>query len=400
MKKLSNFHRRVLNIVVTLMAAIALMLGNVTSVAAYTDLNGYSLIWDNPGSDLYLYDSDWNYITNYHTNSMTLQEQNAYLIDYDINFPVTGVREIRVGTTSESLVIPINLDIYDYYLVGTVAALNTSSAQFGDIVNLNIHSYDTAGNLAYVTSMGSIGQTKFFNNAVGGRSFYAKINLSDVCNIGVLSIQTNGSTICGDLWFSGSIVPVAKSGTEEDTLNSILQTLTQINQNIITGNTLQQQTIDAINQNTTNTSNWFTTLITTMQSWYNTQTENLRTWFYMIEERMSAGFTALYHQMTREQDEKLNGYTDTTQSDAADSFNTESDKLTELEDQLNNQSHDFVSDYTTTGFNTGVLTTLSSSLIFVTTWFANFWNMGGIFTAGLNLCFSLSIVFFILRLRR
>lgn len=96
----------------------------------------------------------------------------------------------------------------------------------------------------------------------------------------------------------------------------------------------------------------------------------------------------------------MNGYDDTTQSDAADNFNTESDKLTQLEDQLNDQSHGFVSDYTTTGFNTGVLTTLSSSLIFVTTWFANFWNMGGIFTAGLNLCFSLSIVFFILRLRR
>ena len=32
--------KNVLNIVVTLMAAIVLMLGNVTSVAAYTDVKG------------------------------------------------------------------------------------------------------------------------------------------------------------------------------------------------------------------------------------------------------------------------------------------------------------------------------------------------------------------------
>ena len=214
-------------------------------------MNGYPLVWDNPGNDLYIYDSDWNYITNYHTDSMTLQEQNAYLIDYDINFPVTDVREIRVGTTSESLVIPINLDIYDYYLVGTVAALNTSPAQFGDIVNLNIHSYDTAGNLAYVTSMGSIGQTKFFNNAVGGRSFYAKINLSDVCNIGVLTIQTNGSTINGDIWFSASIVPVEKTAGTDAATAAIIQKLTEINTNQTNSNVLQQES-NQIAQDTQN----------------------------------------------------------------------------------------------------------------------------------------------------
>ena len=115
---------------------------------------------------------------------------------------------------------------------------------------------------------------------------------------------------------------------------------------------------------------------------------------------MSAGFTALYHQMTREQDEKLNGYTDTTQSDAADQFSTESDKLTTLEDELSTQGNDFVNDYTSEGFDTGILATIGSSLLFVATWFTNFWNMGGIFTSTLNLCFALSIVFFIFRIKR
>lgn len=400
MKKLSNLHKKVLNIAVTLLAAITLILGNVTSVAAYTDINGYPLIWDDPGSNLYIYDSDWNYITNYHTDSMTLQEQNAYLIDYDINFPVTDVREIRIGTTSESLVIPINLDVYDYYLVGTVAAINTSTHEFGDISNINIHSYDTKGNLAYVTTVGTVGQTQFFNNAVGGRSFYAKIDVSGVCNIGVLTLQTGGSTINGDIWFSASVVPVPKSGTEADTLNSILQTLTQINQNIITGNTLQQQTIDAINQNTTNTTNWFSTLISNLSTWYSQRKEDLSNWFLDIDTRLSSGFAALYSQMTKEQNEQLYGYQESVIPDASEEFNTGASELGTIEEELSGTSSQYVNDYTAEAYDVSLLDTLGPSLVFVVTWFTNFWNMGGAFTACLTLCFAMFIAFYVLRTRK
>lgn len=389
MKKLSNFHRRVLNIVVTLMAAIALMLGNVTSVAAYTadtPLTGYPLIVENmeyaDGTGFY---------------HPVLGDDNIYYFTMPEGYKKDYLSFIRFGSTSSNFIYPYS-DLYDYYLIGTYAFeyRNVNNYTFSPTrIQMNAYNYNGQEIFYELTDVNFYDYSNF---TYMGNSFSAKLP-SGVSTIGYFNFLGNGS-VCGDIVFSASIVPVAKSGSEADTLNSILQTLTQINQNIITGNTLQQQTIDAVNANTTNTTNWFNTLITTLQGWFNTRTEDLRTWFYMIEERMSAGFTALYHQMTKEQDEKLNGYEDTTQSDAADNFNTESDKLTELEDQLNNQSHDFVSDYTTTGFNTGVLTTLSSSLIFVTTWFANFWNMGGIFTAGLNLCFSLSIVFFILRLRR
>ena len=390
MKKLSNFHRKVLNIVVTLMAAIALMLGNVTSVAAYTDINGYPYVKPYMGFNIMSSSFD-----NYY--QLELDDQNAYFCDLG-STKLSNVYRIGFGDSASSFVFPFDPDLYDYYLVGTMCA------GLGSSFDLDWAAVDNyKGNSGYIVSQPfGIDTYNFSNGSTIGKSFVGKLNLEDNCNISYVKFFSDEkeTVITGTFWFSASIVPVSKSTDYSDALSSILQTLTQINQNIITGNTLQQQTIDAINQNTTNTSNWFTTLITTMQGWYNTQTDNLRTWFYMIEERMSAGFTALYHQMTKEQDEKLNGYDDTTQSDAANDFNTESDKLTELEDQLNDQSHGYVSDYTSTGFNTGVLTTLSSSLIFVTTWFANFWNMGGIFTAGLNFCFSLSIVFFILRLRR
>ena len=347
MKKLSNFHRKVLNIVVTLMAAIALMLGNVTSVAAYTDMNGYPFVMDGMQCSIYSYVNGSFHSAHYAPG--TLNDQNSYLFDFD--HTVNSIKSVRFGVESGSLVVPVNLDVYDYYFVGTYFFTGSNSAS-NCIIFDSMYFYNPDENgIRQYTSVSGFNQIDFFSFSSGtGKSFYGKLDINSNANLSYAVFESSSfGTLSADenIWFSASIVPVAKSGTAADTLNSILQTLTQINQNLITNNTLQQQTIDAINQNTTNTSNWFTTLITTMQGWFNTQTENLRTWFYMIEERMSAGFTALYHQMTREQDEKLNGYTDTTQSDAADSFNTESDKLTELEDQLNDQSHDFVSDYTT-----------------------------------------------------
>lgn len=390
MKKKLN---KVLNIVVTLMAAIALMLGNVTSVAAYTDVNGYPLTFDDMSFSLF------SETGRAYTSYGDLDEDNVYSFEPDSLAVYNNLIQLRFGSFNSNYIFPYDPENYDYYIVGTYAGKYNSNSDVSFIpTDLQCLYYDSGDSFNF-NSFSDVQFYDYSNYNFLGHSFVGKFSGEFNPSFGYLIIHGSGCFTNYAL-FSASIVPVPKAGSETDALSSILYTLTQINQNIITGNTLQQTTIDAINSNTNAISNWFNTLLTTMQGWYNTQTENLRTWFYMLEERMSAGFTTLYHQMTKEQDEKLNGYDDTTQSDAANDFNSESDKLTELEDQLNDQSHGYVSDYTSTGFNTGVLTTLSSSLIFVTTWFANFWNMGGIFTAGLNLCFSLSIVFFILKLRR
>lgn len=388
---------KVLNIVVTLMAAIALMLGNVTSVAAYTadtPVTGYPFTFSEMQAYLYFESSGLSDIG-------TLQEQNSYYFEFADTFQIyEDFNEIRIGNNQHSYIFPFQPELYDYYAVGTVA--------FVDNYQYDFWLKPSYGRIIYwendilVASKRDIDTYNFESNTLHGFSFSMNLELDNNSTGGLSALSFMGfnDAICSsEMYSSISIVPVPKEGSESDTLNSILQTLTQINQNIITGNTLQQQTIDAINQNTTNTSNWFTTLITTLQGWFNTRTEDLRTWFYMIEERMSAGFTALYHQMTKEQDEKLNGYEGTSTPDANEEFNSGSSELTAIEGELSDTSTQYVNDFTATGFDSSALTAIGSSLLFVTTWFTNFWNMGGIWTAGLNICFALSIAFFVLKRR-
>lgn len=119
-----------------------------------------------------------------------------------------------------------------------------------------------------------------------------------------------------------------------------------------------------------------------------------------LTSKLTGWFEDLFKRMDDKQNELVHGYQDTTTSEAASAFSSESDKLTALEGELSTQSNTYVTDYAAEGFDLGVLATIGSSLIFVTTWFTNFWNIGGVFTACLNFCFALSIVFFILRMKR
>lgn len=380
MKKLNN--NRVFNIVAALLVAVSLMCGNAVQVRAYTDINGYPFVLNGVFYSN-VYGSDYSSVVG------TLHEQNSYFFDFSTS--VDNVYEIRFGDYSQSLIIPFNLDVYDYYVVGTVGFDGvTDYPGIKDGVFLsyeqNLNNYNFLSIDNFVTMDFNSG-TKLVGN-----SFYGKINSSNlmyVSNLSFFILSFDNFTFDGNIWFSASIVPVAK-GTEAEQLNqAILNELVKINQNLITANTLQQQTIDAIKDHDTNVGNWFTTL-----------TSNLGNWFQNLYTSMGVGFEKLYQQMTKEQDEQLHGYQDTTTSEAANAFSSESDKLTALEGDLSNQSNQYVSDFTAQGFDLGVLATIGSSLVFVTTWFTNFWNMGGIWTAGLNLCFALSIVFFILRFKR
>lgn len=379
MKKLNK--RKVLNMVAALLFAFTLMVGNMVSVSAYTadtSLTGYPVII--PDMQLIAYDWRGSGET-YRVLSNSLgeqQEQNSYY--FNLGSDIKGLNGVEIGSYNNSMIFPFDPELYDYYVVGTFASVYPASGDYMfNPYYAEILSYEN-GVISSETAS-DFDVYPFEVKHLRGMSFSFKATFEENSTIAMIRIggaDENNSLIGSDCYFSASIVPVAKSGTEVDTLNSVLQALNQINQNLITSNTLQQQTIDAINQHDANEKSWFQQLI------YN----------------MGVGFSALYEQMTKEQDEQLNGYQDTTQSDAANQFSSESDKLTSLEGELSNQSNQYVSDYTAEGFDLGILATIGSSLVFVATWFTNFWNMGGIFTAGLNMCFALSIVFFIFRIKR
>lgn len=95
----------------------------------------------------------------------------------------------------------------------------------------------------------------------------------------------------------------------------------------------------------------------------------------------------------------INGYESDVMEDATNTFSSEADILHNVESDLMDTSNQYVNDYTSEAFDTSFLDTLGDSLIFVVTWFTNFWNMGGAFTSCLNFLFALSIVFYIVRIR-
>lgn len=128
-------------------------------------------------------------------------------------------------------------------------------------------------------------------------------------------------------------------------------------------------------------------------------TVNLRNWYQALKTSIENGFSSLLEQMTEEQDEQLHGYEGNAASNADSAFNAGSSELTTIEGDLADTSSTYVNEFTTSGFDTSVLSTLGNSLLFVVTWFTNFWNMGGLWTAGLNVCFALFVAFFILKFR-
>ena len=364
-------NKKILNKAATFLLMAVLLCWNAVQVEAYTDLNGYP--WYSTQAPIVLYTDAGYYTTIYNSGVI---EQNSMRI-YN-NSHLTGLKVLTLSDSEMSFVLPYNPDLYDYWVVGTIAATEEYGETNLQFKGINVGNY----NQSYMINFSDENtMTSFNSDEVSGYSFWGKIyEPVEDCNFCRFQfIDSSGQmSLGGDVFVSISFVPIAKDSTLEDVNASILQELIKINQNLVTSNSLQQSTIDAINQHDANEKSWFQQLI----------------------QNMGLGFSALYKQMTEEKDEQLYGYQDTTTSEAASAFSSESDRLTALEGELSTQSNTYVTDYAAEGFDLGVWATIGSSLICVTTWFTNFWNIGGVFTACLNFCFALSIVFFILRIKR
>ena len=367
------WNKKILNKAVTFLLMAVLLCFNAVQVEAYTadtSMTGYPFIIENSRLRI---STGTDYVIRYTSPG----EQNSYSTSLDA---VDCLNWLEFGDYEKSFIFPYNPEVFDYYLVGTMGFTGNA-----DTMKLVLNRFSVKSILSGSTSS-TISQDfpceiyDFHSMVLNGFSFSANLSGLDNSNLSVLFFDFDDTSYISacDFWFSASIVPVPKASEAEQLNQSILNELIKINQNLVTSNSLQQSTIDAINQHDANEKSWFQQLI----------------------QSMGIGFSTLYEQMKKEQDDKLYGYQDTTTSEAASAFSSESDKLTALEGESSTQSNTYVTDYAAEGFDLGVLATIGSSLIFVTTWFTNFWNMGGVFTACLNFCFALSIVFFILRIKR
>lgn len=291
MKKLN--HNRVLNIVAALLFAFSLMCGSALQVSAYTadtSLTGYPFVYDDFDLGLIYRLPDYPYE---YTFNPTLDEQNSYKVDIHVDFGNVDI--IRIGNVYGNYIIPYSNDLYDYYFVGTYAFTNFTNFNFK---SKNAEIYTVSNGTLTGGIVSNFNSMPYKSNSAIGESFYFKFEMDSNANFVSFDLKNEveygGYIPQSTMWFSGSVIPIPK-GTEADQLNqSILNELVKINQNLITANTLQQQTIDAIKDHDTNVGNWFNTL-----------TNNLGSWFQQLYTSMGVGFEKLYKQMTEEQTEQL-----------------------------------------------------------------------------------------------
>lgn len=139
-------------------------------------------------------------------------------------------------------------------------------------------------------------------------------------------------------------------------------------------------------------------LETSVTSNFNKLTTNLTNWYNGLVSNLNTNFDRLLNQNTEEHEETINGYQGTGTPEASEKFDQSAGELDSIESDLTGITNTSVDNYATAAFDTSIITTLGPSLVYVVTWFTNFWNMGGIFTSLLNVGLALFVAFFILRL--
>lgn len=142
----------------------------------------------------------------------------------------------------------------------------------------------------------------------------------------------------------------------------------------------------------------FHRLITSIKTSIDSGLLTVSDWLQSIYNNLISQFATVVNTIDQNDEEIMNGYSNTTASEANNDLSNASSELEEREGVLENQSNQYFDDYLSGGqLNTDVLTQLTATITFVATWFANFWNLGGFWTASLTLLFAVYVVMYILR---
>ena len=358
-------NKKILNKAATFLLTAVLLCWNAVQVEAYTDLNGYPFVMENFKFGFYV-----DNMSTSGSNSFIgiLSEQNSYL--FDVNF---------------------NPDIYDYYFIGSLYFVGDNTGFENIKINSLFfeHFYDSE---FFFNEMSDFTLLDFDSLSPGcGKSFYGKMNVGDFGNFSTfrmnISIQ---DFIIDDVWFSASIVPVAKGSEAEQLNQSILNELIKINQNLVTSNSLQQSTIDAINQHDANEKSWFQQLI----------------------QNMGLGFSALYEQMKKEQDEQLeqnseqhdeviNGFDASGGNSASGNLGNSLDSMEEVESGITDKAFEGMNEYTipeegVTGYAQQFLTTFP----LVAAMMQSIYDSSGPFNILLSVTFTFVLVSMLIGLYR
>lgn len=253
---------------------------------------------------------------------------------------------------------PYNSSLYDYYIMGSLTGytginvnnnstfkpttlqvsyrdFNTNVRSFYNLTNLVIYNIDTVAN--------------------AGFGFYAKIDFQGANNTGIDGIRffndKDGSgSKPANLFLEMGILAIEKGSSQDQVNQQILNKLEHINSNI----------------NSTN-------------STINNATNNI------------------IGSMQESVDNVTNGYTGEVVDQANNVFNNAAADLNSIESDLVAITDQKILDYTTTAFDSNIITDLGASFLYVVTWFNNFWDIGGLFTQLLYTALALFVAFFILK---
>lgn len=271
---------------------------------------------------------------------------------------------------------PADFELFDYYLIGALYSItndisistfkpsslivrykdgNTGDGRSYNLYDINIYNIDNHNTLGF--------------------GFSVKVDFASANNTGIASIQFtqdvngSGSKPANQIAEFG-ILAVRKDTSELEINQRILNKLSEMQESIT-------DSIGSAADQVTGSIDSATNSITSkLQESFDSLTSNLTDWFNDV----------------------FNGYDGTGTSDASEKFDQSAGELESVEKDLTNITNTSVDNYATAAFDTSIITTLGPSLVYVVTWFTNFWNMGGIFTSLLNVGLALFVAFFILRL--
>lgn len=330
--------------------ATVMMITGTVSAKAYLEgisYNAWPMSWSaEKTANIKLYDNvAGKYVAD---KDRTIETPNVFYFNNSSKFASSDYT-LYFGSNDDCFQIPLLFDVYDYYIAFSLYGVTSDDSEFTfKPSKFSIVTYDHDRNMVY--NYLDFKNYCYCNATRNGFTTIAP--LTELNNLAISYVCAEGTgTIAQNSYIRGMIFEIPKSTSGgSDNSAAIIEAIASMEQ------TLNQSILD--------------------------------------------GFSSLSEQSQTQHNETLHGYEDNTLNEANNRFTEGADELTAVEDGLTTDSKQYVNDFTSTGFDAGVLLTLGSSLTFIVTWFTNFWNMGGVWTSGLTFCFALSIAFIILKVRK
>ena len=363
-----------------------------------------------------IYNNDDNYIIgNFYSNEDNILLTNTYVDKYeflqDNSIVPHSVDVSYVGTyTALSTIVPVVNHVYGGYFAFELS-FSVNLPDFYTLDSFNVSARDTILN----DGLSIMFQPTLINNHI--IKGYVYLNFNEFFSDG----RTINIPLVFDLELSAS-VDNSLSENVVPSLNCICGNLNKVNNTVVYSDprdypgydgynaNQNQQIIDGILDNTTAVNDAKSGIVAAVndaasyignQIMYYIQLleTSVNTQFSQLFNNMQAWYNGLTNTINSGIDRLINNYSGTGTTDAANKFDDSAGDLEQVESDLTTITNSSIGSYTESAFDTSVITSLGSSLVYVVTWFTNFWNMGGLFTSILNVGLALSVAFFILRLR-